>query len=194
MPPTLAAELREVSRAWMRGRGAEMGFSLGRLDETVDEGAWLTVVRDSDGAVHAFSSWLRMGEDGLALDLIRRRPDAAPGAMDLCLVATLEEAQRRGLNRASLGSVPFRDSLSDATDGKVARWVRARLYGSRVHGYSYGSLAAFKQKFAPVWVSRDVAFPREASLTVLLALIRVHTMRARPCRNRPAEAVPARCA
>jgi len=174
LSPALMSELQEVSRTWLRGRGGEMGFSMGRLDETIDSQAWLTVVRHSSGDIHAFSSWLRMGEDGLALDMVRRRPDAAPGAVDLCLAETLGEAQSRGLHRASLGSVPFRDSLDDAPDGRLSRWIRARLHRSKVHGYCYGSLAAFKQKFAPEWVSRDVAFPRGAAFFVLLALLRVH--------------------
>ena len=172
--PALAQELAAVSRTWLRGRGGEMGFSMGRLEETIDPHAWVAMVRHSKGDVHAFSSWLRMGEGGLALDMVRRRPDAAPGAVDLCLTETLLEAQRRGLRRASLGSVPFRDTLGDAPDGRLSRWVRARLHRSKLHGYCYGSLAAFKQKFAPDWVSRDVAFPRGAAILVLVALMRVH--------------------
>lgn len=175
LTPELGTELRDVSRVWLRGRGSEMGFSLGRLDETVDPEAWLTVVRDGAGDVHAFSSWLRMGEDGLALDLVRRRPDAAAGAMDMCLAETLEEARRRGLHRASLGSVPFCDTLGDAADGRVARRVRAALYRSNAHGYRYSSLASFKQKFDPVWVSRHVAYPRGSALRVAFALVRVHS-------------------
>jgi phosphatidylglycerol lysyltransferase len=175
--PALYEELNDVSRTWLRGRGGEMGFSMGRLEETIDRQAWLTVVRHADGSIHAFSSWLRMGEDGLALDMVRRRPDAGPGAVDLCLAETLQEAQRRGLRRASLGSVPFRDTLGDAPDGRVSRWIRGRLHRSKLHGYCYGSLASFKQKFAPDWVSRDIAFPRGTALLVLLALVRVHMTR-----------------
>lgn len=175
--PQLLEELRAVSQAWLRGRGSEMGFSMGRLDDTVDNGALLTIVRDETGRVDAFSSWLRMGDDGLALDLVRRRSDAKRGAVDLCLAHTLEEAQRRGLQRASLGSVPFRDTLGDARDGRLTRWLRARMYRSRVRGYCFGSLGDFKQKFAPTWVSRDIAFPRGVAPLVLFALIRVHLTR-----------------
>jgi lysylphosphatidylglycerol synthetase-like protein (DUF2156 family) len=151
-----------------------MGFSLGRLDDTVDARAWLSVVRDAAGRIQAFSSWLPLGGDGIALDLVRRSPGAPAGAMDLCLAETLEEARRRGLRTASLGSVPMRDA-GGAPDGVVARRVRAALYRHGAGGYRYDSLARFKSKFAPTWVDRDVAFPGSlAAPRVLAALAAVH--------------------
>jgi lysylphosphatidylglycerol synthetase-like protein (DUF2156 family) len=175
--PVLAEELRSVSCSWITGRGAEMGFSLGRIDETIDPGGWFAVVRDAPGAIHAFSSWLRMGEDGLALDLMRRRPDATCGAVDLCLAAALIAAQQRGLRRASLGAVPYRDSLGDACDGRLTGRLRGQLYRRGMRGYRYQSLAAFKQKFAPTWTSRDVAYAPGTGLQVMLALGGVHLAR-----------------
>jgi lysylphosphatidylglycerol synthetase-like protein (DUF2156 family) len=179
--PLLRADLEPVSRAWLRPRtGREMGFSLGRFQETVDPGAWLVVVRGPGGSVHAFSSWLRLGSDGIALDLVRRHPEAGPGAVDLCLVEALFEARRRGLRVASLGAVPSRDSLDDAPDGRIAHAVRRLLYARGLAGYRYESLARFKSKFAPRWESRDIAFGGgPSSVRVLGALIAVHVMRRR---------------
>lgn len=174
--PLLERELDEVSRSWLERHGQrEMGFSLGRLDDTVDARTWLTVVRDPQGCIQAFSSWLPLGADGIALDLVRRSPQASPGAMDLCLAETLEEARRRGVRIASLGSVPMRDSAASAPDGVVAHRVRTTLYRHGAGGYRYDSLARFKSKFAPTWVDRDVAFPGSlAAPRVLAALAAVH--------------------
>lgn len=172
--PALFGELRAVSAAWLQGRGQEMGFSLGRLDETVDPDAWLTVVRDGDGVIHAFSSWLPLGADGIALDLLRRRPKARAGAVDLCLAETLAEARRAGIRCASLGAVPFRDSLGDSPDGRLGALLRRWLFGTHLCGYRYPSLAAFKEKFAPVWLSRDVAYDPRAALRSLVGLLGVH--------------------
>ncbi len=164
-----------------------MGFSLGRLDDAVDAGAWLTVVRGPSGAIRAFSSWLPLGPDGIALDLVRRHPQAPAGAMDLCLAETLEKARRRGLRVASLGSVPCRDANLSAPDGRLARRVRAALYRRGIGGYQYVSLARFKDKFAPTWVDRDVALPRGlAAARVLVALLAVHRGGSSP--RRPASA------
>jgi phosphatidylglycerol lysyltransferase len=177
--PLLRADLEPVSRAWLQPRtGREMGFSLGRFQETVDPGAWLVVVRGPGGSVHAFSSWLRLGSDGIALDLVRRHPQAGPGAVDLCLVEALFEARRRGMRIASLGAVPARDSANDAPDGRIAHAVRRRLYSRGLAGYRYESLARFKSKFAPRWESRDIAFSGGPSaLRVLGALVAVHVVR-----------------
>jgi lysylphosphatidylglycerol synthetase-like protein (DUF2156 family) len=179
--PLLRAELEPVSRAWLRRRSnREMGFSLGRFQETVDPGAWLVVVRGPGGSIHAFSSWLRLGNDGIALDLVRRHPQAGPGAVDLCLTEALFEARRRGLRVASLGSVPSRDSAGDAPDGRLAHAVRRLLYAHGVAGYRYQSLARFKNKFAPRWESRDIALSGGTSAPrVLGALIAVHIGRRR---------------
>jgi phosphatidylglycerol lysyltransferase len=99
--------------------------------------------------------------------------------MDLCLAETLEEARRRGLRTASLGSVPMRDTEGHAPDGAVAKRVRAAVYRHGAGGYRYDSLARFKSKFAPTWADRDVAFPGSlAAPRVLAALAAVHLRQA----------------
>jgi phosphatidylglycerol lysyltransferase len=176
-PGGLWSQLEEVSRHWLGVRGGrEMGFSLGRLRDLVDTTTRYTIARDQSGRVHAFCSWIRMGNDGIALDLIRRRPDAAAGAVDLCIVTAIERARSDGLARVSLGSVPFRESLGDAPDGRLARGLRARLYQHGYAGYSYRGLSHFKAKFATHWGSRDIAVPRgPSSVLALAALARLHS-------------------
>jgi phosphatidylglycerol lysyltransferase len=171
----LSARLQAVSAEWLRQRGREMGFSLGRIDEIVDARGWLVVVRDAAGEVHGFSSWLPLGADGIALDLVRRSQHAGPGTMDLCISEALMEGRRRGLRRASLGSVPTRDVDGDAPDGGVIRRVRGWLYRRGAGGYQYRSLAKFKEKFDPRWESRDIALPRGLrGLAAVAALAAVH--------------------
>ena len=168
--------LSEVSASWLSShRGSEMGFSLGRFAEVIDVHGWLTVARDDTGRVHSFCTWLRMGVDGGALDMMRRRTTSAPGAVDLCLVAGVHEARRRGLHRVSLGSVPLRDSLGDACEALPARLTRAFVYQRGFGGYRYATLAHFKSNYATQWVSRDVALPRgPASLAAIAALASLH--------------------
>ena len=116
-----------------------------------------------------------MGDDGLAQDLARWRPDAAHGAVDLGVVAAIEAARGLGLRRVSLGAVAFRESLGDAPDGRVARRARADLYRRGRHDYSYRGLSHFKAKFATHWESRDLVLPRgPSSLLAVIALAQVH--------------------
>jgi phosphatidylglycerol lysyltransferase len=175
-PGGLWTELEQVSRDWLQVRGGrEMGFSLGRLRD-VDSTTRYTVARDRNGRVHAFCSWIEMGDEGMALDLIRRRPDAAAGAVDLCIVTGIERSRADGRARVSLGAVPFRETLGDPPDGRLAREIRAHLYEHGFWGYSYRGLSHFKAKFATRWESRDVAVPRGLSgLLALAALIRLHS-------------------
>ena len=176
------ADLERLSAQWLAGHGGrEMGFSLGRFGEVVDAATWYTVARDGDGRPHAFCSWVRLGSDAIALDLIRRRPGAAPGAVDLCLTAAIDRARELGLGRVSLGLVPFRDSLGDAEDGRLARSVRRRVYEHGVRGYSYRGLAHFKSKFATHWETRDVVLPRGPELVLAAAaLLRLHIAASSP--------------
>lgn len=175
-PAGLWAEMEKTSRQWLADRGGrEMGFSLGRLGDRVDTNTRYTVARDRSGRVHAFCSWVRMGGDGIALDLVRRRPDAAPGAVDLCIVDAIERARAEGLARLSLGSVPFRESRGDAPDGPLARRLRAALYRRGCGGYSYRGLSHFKAKFATGWESRDLVLPGgPSSALAIAALVRLH--------------------
>jgi lysylphosphatidylglycerol synthetase-like protein (DUF2156 family) len=169
-------QMAQLSARWIEDHGGrELGFSLGRFGEVVDRDTWYTLARDQDGHLHAFCSWLRLGDDGVALDLVRRRPDASPGAVDLCVVAAINRAQNLGLGRVSLGLVPLRDSLGDASDGRLGHWIRGRLYRKGLNGYRYRSLAHFKGRFATHWESRDVAMPRGPGLPfAVTALIQLH--------------------
>ena len=132
---------------------------------------------DQSGRVHAFCSWIRMGEDGIALDLIRRRPNAAAGAVDLCIVTAIERARSDGLERLSarLGSLPREPGRRP---GRAAGPGRSGPTSTSAvcRGYSYRGLSHFKAKFATRWESRDVAVPRGPSgLLALAALIRLHS-------------------
>ena len=172
----LRTELDQVSRAWLAARPwPELGFSVGRFDDPVDPGGWFTVVRDAGGRIQAFAAWLPLGDDGMAVDMMRRHPHAPPGAMDLCIVSALADARTRQLRLASLGVAPFRDRCGTAVDGRIASAVRRLLFRHGTGGYRYIGLARFKAKFSPRWESRDVAVPRGlAGLGVPLGLLLVH--------------------
>ena len=189
-PGALWSQMQEVSRDWLAPRGGrEMGFSLGRLGQLVDSATCYTAARDGQGRVHAFCSWVRMGDNAIALDLVRRRPDAGAGAVDLCIVTAIEQARAIGLSRVSLGAVPFRDALGDAPDGRLVRAIRSRLYERGVGGYRYRGLSHFKAKFATVWESRDLVMPGGPSFLLALAvLIRLHSPTKPP--RRPKAATP----
>ena len=85
--------------------------------------------------------------------------------------------------------MPFRESLGDAPDGRLATAASEPASTSAgTCGYSYRGLSHFKAKFATRWESRDVVLPRgPSSLLALAALIRLHSGTVPP----PAAAAPA---
>jgi lysylphosphatidylglycerol synthetase-like protein (DUF2156 family) len=170
-----SADLLEVSGSWLhRGKGPELGFSLGTLSTLRDPAINVGMAYDPTGRLQAFVSWLPVpGRHGWTLDLMRRRPDSERGVMELLIVKSIEEASRRGLAQVSLGLAPLAITTGDSnrlTD-KALRGVYARLDRFR----RSRSLRQFKSKFAPTWEERHLAVPTAAALPeVLIALLRAH--------------------
>jgi len=149
------AQLDNVSERW-RGRRFELGFSMRAVSDLVSSDALVSMIMDSRGTVVAFSSWHGLAE-GIALDVLRRVPDAPPGAMDMCIAVVLLDAQYRGVKWASLGAVPFRDETEDSSTRRIPRGIRHFLYNRGMSGYNYSTLARFKAKFGAQWQSRMIA-------------------------------------
>src|SRR5260221_509309 len=109
--PRLVQSLPEISAAWLHGReGGEKGFCMGRFDPARLDDVWLAVAwAPATGHVEAFCTWTPVwARRGWALDLVRRRPDAPTGVMELLVVRSLEQGRAQGgtmlsLSRAALG-------------------------------------------------------------------------------------------
>lgn len=157
--PALAATLRGVSDAWLeRHPGREKRFSLGGFDAAYLAQFDVAVVRRGAEIV-AFANLWRSGDGAeLSIDLMRYRPDAAHGTMEMLLVWLIEYARTQGCRRFNLGMAP----LSGLPSGALAPlWARlGRLLfvnGERLYGFA--GLRAFKAKFGPRWTPRFVATP-----------------------------------
>ncbi|MDQ6878515.1 MAG: DUF2156 domain-containing protein [Candidatus Dormibacteraeota bacterium] len=136
---SIRSELSEIDAEWRRDHRVRLGFSLSEFeDATVDERSWLVVA--SHSRIEAFVTWLPTTDhQGLVLDLMRRRRDAMPGAVELALVEGIAAARQRGIRWISLG-------MSATTGSRLA---------SR---FNPPSLRAFKQKFQPDWQDRYLLF------------------------------------
>lgn len=156
-PQTVLQQLRTISSSWLEhkaGKGAaEMGFSLGRLDELTEAAAradaiaerqidqgwaasstaprFITAVATRDnGQMCAFATFTpiygmpttpHMESNnreqpgsatrgwGWALDIMRKLPDAPPGAIELILARSIERFRQRGAEVVSLGVVALAD-------------------------------------------------------------------------------------
>jgi lysylphosphatidylglycerol synthetase-like protein (DUF2156 family) len=167
--------LLEVSGSWLgRGRGPELGFSLGSLATLRDPSITVGLAYDIEHRLQAFVSWLPVpARRGWTLDLMRRRPDSPRGVMELLIARSIEEAAHRGLDEVSLGLAPL--AITSADSDGIANRVLRSVYGRLDRFRRSRSLRQFKSKFAPEWEDRYLAVPTAAALPeVLVALLRAH--------------------
>lgn len=137
--------LAQVNADWVRARGAEHGFSMGRYAEDYLAGQRVIVARQS-GQVVGFASFHAAriaGETVWTLDLLRPAPSAPDGTAQSLVMAALQVARAEGVARLSLAAVPLGCSLAE-------RGIVARL-GRRVAPAAVSGLCQFKAGFAPDW-------------------------------------------
>jgi lysylphosphatidylglycerol synthetase-like protein (DUF2156 family) len=160
---SLRSELSEIDVEWRKDHRVRLGFSLSDFeDATVDERSWLVV--SSQARVEAFVTWLpTTDQQGLVLDLMRRRRDAMPGAVEQALVEGIAAARQRGVEWVSLG---------------MSADPRSRL----VSRFNPPSLRAFKQKFQPDWQDRYLLFSdgRAQRLAAMAAVAYLHIQKGIP--------------
>jgi phosphatidylglycerol lysyltransferase len=167
------ASLEEISHEWLESKHqGEMGFTATRFALEALDGVRVFLCRDGERIV-AFCSWRPYrGDQAVVLDLMRKRQDAAAGAMDLLLARSLEHLRELGLQEASLANAPLANV--NAPSGFAER--AAALLFEKMNGfYGYKSLFQFKKKFAPRWEGRYLVYPGRIDLPrVAYAMASVH--------------------
>lgn len=165
-------ELREVSDAWLADGGhRERAFTLGWFDPTYLEATTVLVARSAVGRIEAFVNLLPVfqGTDG-NFDLMRRRPDAPNGVMDLLFVAMIERFRAQGLTGMTLGFAPLANIEGD---GLVPRALRT-LFERESAAFNFKGLYEFKAKWSPRWEPRSLVYASELDLaSVAYAVARV---------------------
>lgn len=154
------AQVEALDSNWHRRHRLPVRLTLSSLRDARDGRLWALAVRD--GRVEGFVTWLDTGDgQGLVLDLMRRRPDAVPGAMEAVIHDSLVRARERGLRWASLGVCPGAEP-------------RGRLTAAAAGGLNPPSLRRFKDKFAPEWHERRITAPTLPRAVALAASAWVH--------------------
>lgn len=162
-------QLRAVSDDWLQRRaGGEKGFSLGFFDPGYVARFPVAIV-EQDHRITAFAN-LWPGPRGveLSLDLMRFAHDAPRDVMEALLVNVMTWGKAQGYRWFSLGMAP----LSGVEASPVAPlWQRLAsfLYAHGEAVYNFQGLRAYKNKFAPEWVPRYLAYPGGLRLPRILA-------------------------
>ena len=172
----LTSEQRNAIEALAAGWSArhhlgEMAFSVGRHNDQPQAPMVFGLAHDQAGRLVGYCTWLRVpAAPALALDEVRRLPEAPAGTMDLLLYSCLDQLRRQAA-WASLGLAPL-------AGAEHAGWL-ARLEGSVLQRLGItsasASLFAFKGKYQPRWEPRYLVVEQTADWpAVALATFLAH--------------------
>ncbi|WP_314036436.1 DUF2156 domain-containing protein [Dietzia sp. CH92] len=171
-PASVVAQVRAISEQWVGDKELpEMGFTLGTVEEALDDDVRIALAVDSDGVVQAALSWLpvyRGGPDGgvrgWTLDLMRKRN--GPGAnnmVEFLIARSALEFKDEGADFVSLSGAPLARSGDDDEVAVLDRGLD--LLGQALEPYyGFRSLHHFKAKFNPRIEPVYLCFRDEADL------------------------------
>ena len=169
-------ELRSVSDDWLgESGGRELRFSLGWFDDDYISGCDIMALRSSSGHIEAFANIIsEYRADEATIDLMRRRPSAPPGTMDMLFVRLFERARDAGYSCFNLGLSPLSGVGGSNRDPAVERLLQLVYeYGNRF--YSFRGLHEYKAKFDPQWQPRYLVYASAIDLpAAFTALIRAN--------------------
>jgi phosphatidylglycerol lysyltransferase len=170
-PAALRVQLVEVSEEWAAQKAVpEMCFTLGGMDELMDDEVLCCVAVDAEGMVHGVTSWLPVFDGGRVaswtLDFMRRRENGFPGVMEFLIASAVLEL-RKSVEVISLSGSPLAkdpteaapsvspQSESTAGETGLERGPEGLAAILDVVGralepvYGFRSLATFKSRFKP---------------------------------------------
>ena len=164
-------ELSAISDGWLREKGVrERQFSIGFFDPEYIARFPCAVVEDQTGRIIAFANLLNGPKrEELSIDLMRYRSDA-PRVMDFMFTSLFLYGKERGYKRFNLGMAPLA-SVGDVR-GAHTRERLANLFFQ--HGetwYNFQGLRQYKEKFAPSWVPRYLAYQNPWEWPVTIAQV-----------------------
>lgn len=163
----LLGELRAVSDEWIKGR-REKGYSLGWFDKAYLEQAPVAILKAPEGNILAFASLAPGYDEGrtMSIDLMRHHSGTPNGTMDYLFVRLLEWCKEQGYHIFNLGNAPL-SSVGESKSALREEKLAALVFQYGGHWYGFKGLRRYKEKFAPEWEPRFLAYPAWVSLPVL---------------------------
>jgi phosphatidylglycerol lysyltransferase len=165
-------ELRAVSDAWLaKVGGREMRFSLGWFDDAYVSGTDVMVLRGPGGRMEAFANIVsEYHADEATIDLMRHRPSAPSGTMDMLFVRLFGWAREAGYARFNLGLSPLA-GVGQRPDDPAIEHVLQLVYEYGNRFYSFRGLHDYKAKFSPDWEARYLIYGGTADLPAVFAAL-----------------------
>jgi phosphatidylglycerol lysyltransferase len=154
LPRRTTAQISALSEQWMSEKDLpELGFTLGGIDEVIDDDVVVGVAVDEHDTVLAVTSWLPVRRDGAlvgrTLDFMRRTPGGANGVMEFLIASGLQRLGEEGLELASLSGSPLATPAEGIQNSRALASVLGIISRTLEPVYGFRSLLRFKRKFAP---------------------------------------------
>ncbi|EEW54111.1 bifunctional lysylphosphatidylglycerol flippase/synthetase MprF [Limosilactobacillus antri] len=166
----LMQELKRVSDSWL-GEQVEKGFSLGFFDPYYINQAPVGLVRDKDGKLVAFATFMPTGSKKiLTIDLMRHSKDAPSGIMDKIFISMYQYGQENGYTYFDLGMAPL-SNVGEYQFSFLEEKVAHFIYEYGYHLYGFQGLRRYKDKYASIWSPRYIAYRKKNSLVANMLIV-----------------------
>lgn len=185
-PLTIRGQVAGISDEWVGGKGLpEMGFTLGGIDEAMDEAVYVSLALNADGDVLGVLSWLPVYGPGRVirgwtLDVMRRAGHGFGPVIEFLLGSAMLEFGSQGAQFVSLSGAPLAGADDPSTIGTTERALD--LLGAAMEPfYGFRSLHSFKKKFKPRYEPVFLAYRDEGDLPRIgVAISRAYLPNATP--------------
>ncbi|MCW4387985.1 bifunctional lysylphosphatidylglycerol flippase/synthetase MprF [Limosilactobacillus oris] len=166
----LMQELKRVSDSWL-GEQVEKGFSLGFFEPYYINQAPVGLVRDKDGKLVAFATFMPTGgKEVLTIDLMRHSKDAPSGIMDKIFISMYQYGQENGYTYFDLGMAPL-SNVGEYQFSFIEEKVAHFIYEYGYHLYGFQGLRRYKDKYASIWSPRYIAYRKKNSLVANMLIV-----------------------
>lgn len=166
----LMAELKAVSDSWL-GEQVEKGFSLGFFDPYYINQAPVGTVRDKEGKLVAFATFMPTGgKEILTIDLMRHSKDAPSGIMDKIFISMYQYGQENEYKYFDLGMAPL-SNVGEYQFSFLEEKIAHFIYEYGYHLYGFQGLRHYKDKYASIWSSRYIAYRKKNSLVANMLIL-----------------------
>lgn len=162
----LENKIDEVSAQWFKSKKGQLSFSVGEmhLDNPLDRRYFISLdSTDNVQAILMFSPYNT--RKGYFLDVMRRRLDSVPGAMEHAIITSAMKMKEEGVETVSLGIAPLVGIDSKHEKATSLEKCMNYIYNNVKCDYEFKKLYDYKKKFSPTnWVERYVAYDKGISL------------------------------
>jgi phosphatidylglycerol lysyltransferase len=162
-------ELSVISEDWLHAKGVrERQFSIGFFDPEYVRRFPCAVIEEASGRIIAFANVLAASRrEELSIDLMRYRTDA-PRVMDFMFTSLFVYGKARGYKRFNMGMAPLA-SVGDIRGAHTRERLANLFFQHGENWYNFQGLRQYKEKFAPTWVPRYLAYQNAWEWPVTIA-------------------------